>query len=84
MTSATYTLPITGMTCASCAGRVERALLNCMDALKSMNDRSNELDHEKVIACTTRPDQNRGLLEALLIRARSPRGTKLSPMPRIK
>ena len=27
MTSATYTLPITGMTCASCAGRVERALL---------------------------------------------------------
>ncbi|WP_217476349.1 heavy metal translocating P-type ATPase [Stutzerimonas stutzeri] len=27
MTSATYTLPISGMTCASCAGRVERALL---------------------------------------------------------
>ncbi|WP_407292384.1 heavy metal translocating P-type ATPase [Stutzerimonas zhaodongensis] len=27
MSSATYTLPITGMTCASCAGRVERALL---------------------------------------------------------
>lgn len=27
MHSATYTLPITGMTCASCAGRVERALL---------------------------------------------------------
>ncbi|MCQ4310986.1 heavy metal translocating P-type ATPase [Pseudomonas stutzeri] len=27
MSSSTYTLPITGMTCASCAGRVERALL---------------------------------------------------------
>ncbi len=27
MSNATYTLPITGMTCASCAGRVERALL---------------------------------------------------------
>lgn len=27
MASATYTLPITGMTCASCAGRVERALM---------------------------------------------------------
>lgn len=27
MSTATYTLPITGMTCASCAGRVERALL---------------------------------------------------------
>ncbi len=27
MTSSTYTLPVSGMTCASCAGRVERALL---------------------------------------------------------
>ena len=27
MTSSTFTLPISGMTCASCAGRVERALL---------------------------------------------------------
>lgn len=27
MSSATYTLPVSGMTCASCAGRVERALL---------------------------------------------------------
>ena len=27
MSSATHTLPVSGMTCASCAGRVERALL---------------------------------------------------------
>ena len=26
MSSATHTLPVSGMTCASCAGRVERAL----------------------------------------------------------
>jgi len=63
---------------------VERALINCMDALKSMNERVNRLDHAKIIACTSRPDRNRGLLEALLIRARSPRGVRLSTMPRVR
>ena len=63
---------------------VERALINCMDALKAMNERINRLDHEKIIACTSRPDRNRGLLEALLIRARSPRGVRLSTMPRVR
>ena len=63
---------------------VERALINCMDALKAMNDRVNAMDHEKVIACTTRPHENRGLLEALLIRARAPQGTRLSPMPEVR
>lgn len=63
---------------------VERALINCMDALKAANDRVNGLDHEKIIACTTRPDRNRGLLEALLTRARAPKGTKLSQMPDVE
>jgi len=63
---------------------VERALINCMDALKAANDRINKLDHEKIIACTTKPDRNRGALEAMLIRARAPVGSKLSPMPRVK
>jgi len=63
---------------------VERALINCMDAIKAMNDRVNRLDHEKIIACTTKPDKNRGLLEALLTRARAPEGTELSPMPEIQ
>ena len=63
---------------------VERALINCMDAIKAMNDRINRLDHEKIIACTTKPDKNRGLLEALLTRARAPEGTELSPMPEIQ
>jgi len=59
---------------------VQRALINNMDALKAMNDRINALDHEKVIAFTSHPDQHRGELEALLIRARAPQGSKLSPM----
>ncbi len=63
---------------------VDRALINCMDALKAMNERINGLDHEKILACTTRPDRNRGALEALLIRARAPQGAPLSPMPPIE
>jgi len=63
---------------------VERALINCMDALKAANERINRLDHEKIIACTAKPDRNRGVLEALLIRARAPHGANLSPAPRVK
>jgi len=63
---------------------VDRALVNCMDAIKAANERINSLDHEKVIACTTKPDRNRGVLEALLIRARAPHGAKLSPMPPVE
>jgi len=63
---------------------VDRALVNCMDAIKAANQRINGLDHEKVIACTTKPDRNRGVLEALLIRARAPHGAKLSPMPPVE
>jgi len=62
---------------------VERALINSMDALRSMSDRINGLDHEKVIWATTHPDQARGYLEALLIRARSPNPRALSPMPKL-
>lgn len=60
---------------------VERAVINCMDALKAMNDRINSLDHEKIIESTSRPDKNRGYLEALLIRARYPGASGLSAMP---
>jgi len=63
---------------------VDRALINCMDALKAMNDRINKLDHENVIACTTKPDRNRGVLEAILTRARAPQGVKLSPVPEVQ
>jgi len=60
---------------------VQRTLINCMDAIRAANERINSLDHQRVIACTARPQENRGVLEALLIRARAPQGPKLSPMP---
>ena len=63
---------------------VERALINCIDALKAANERINRLDHEDVIAATSRPDLNRGVIEALLIRARAPEGVDLSPMPPVQ
>jgi len=63
---------------------VERALLNCMDALKAANERVNSLDHERIIACTAEPHKHRGVLEALLIRARAPRGARLSPEPTVE
>ncbi len=63
---------------------VDRALINCMDALRAMNERINRMPHERIIACQARPAQNRGLLEALLTRARAPEGAELSPMPDVR
>jgi len=63
---------------------VQRALINCMDALKAANDRINSLDHEKVIYATENPDKARGYIEALLIRARARTTRGLSAMPRLK
>ena len=57
---------------------VKRALVNSMDALKAANERINNLDHEKVLACTAEPAENRGRLESMLIRARAPEGAPLS------
>jgi xylose isomerase len=62
---------------------VERALINSMDALKAMNERINALDHEAVIAAANKPEVNRGLIEALLIRARARTTKGLSPMPKV-
>jgi xylose isomerase len=61
---------------------VERALINCMDALRAMNDRINALDHESVIWAAEHPDKARGMIEAILIRARAPNPDSLSPMPK--
>jgi len=63
---------------------VERALINCMDSLRAMNDRINALDHERIIWATEHPHQARGMIEALLIRARAPKPENLSPMPKWK
>jgi xylose isomerase len=62
---------------------VKQALINCMDALKAMNDRINSLDHEKIIYAHLHPDKARGYLEALLIRARAPHPDRLSPLPEL-
>jgi xylose isomerase len=62
---------------------VDRALINCMDAIKAANERINKLDHASILACVNKPDKNRGLLEAILTRARAPRGVALSPMPKV-
>lgn len=59
---------------------VERALINCMDAIKAMNDRIETLDYEKIMECTLHPDKTEGLLEALLIRARAPHPERLTPL----
>lgn len=60
---------------------VQQALKNNMDALRAANDRINHLNHEAVIWSTTRPDRNRGWLEAYLIRARASRPELLPPLP---
>jgi xylose isomerase len=63
---------------------VERAIINCVDALRAANERINGLDHERVVACATDPRVNGGYLEAMLIRARAPQGAPLSAMPRFE
>ncbi|WAE51930.1 heavy metal translocating P-type ATPase [Stutzerimonas frequens] len=42
MSSATHTLPVSGMTCASCAGRVERALLKVPGVTTASVNLANE------------------------------------------
>lgn len=61
---------------------VDVALRNNFDALRSMNDRINELDHESILFATHHPDEARGWLEAHLIRARAPHPERLSPLPK--
>ncbi len=63
---------------------VEQAVKNSIDAIRSYNDRINALDHEAVLACVNQPDKNRGLLEALLIRARAGAKSSLPAMPAVK
>jgi xylose isomerase len=49
---------------------VKRALLNCMDALRGMCARVDQLDHARVVEAVEKPADHRGAIEALLIRAR--------------
>jgi len=60
---------------------VERALINNMDRLKALISMTDEADHELIVACIEKPDQNRGILEAYLTRVFHPNAVGLSPMP---
>ena len=49
---------------------VERAMLNCIDALRGANERINKLDHARIVEAVEKPAENRGVLEAIITRAR--------------
>lgn len=49
---------------------VQRALLNNFDALRGANERINKLDHARIVEAVEQPDKHRGVLEALVTRAR--------------
>ncbi|MBT8400463.1 MAG: xylose isomerase, partial [Rhodothermia bacterium] len=57
---------------------VDVALKNSMDALRAANDRINSLDHAAIIEAVENPDTHRGWIEAYLIRARAPQGSRLA------
>ena len=59
---------------------VKQALVNCMDMLKAVNERINNLDHARVVEYVENPTENRGMLEAMLIRTRYPEATGLSEL----
>lgn len=63
---------------------VDIALRNCFDALRAMNDRIDQLDHEKVLYAVMNPHKARGWLEAYLIRMRALRPEILPPLPEFK
>lgn len=60
---------------------VEMAMRISMDAIRSANDRVDEMDHEAVLHAVAHPSQARGWLEAYLIRARAPHPERLGPLP---
>lgn len=62
----------------------ETALQISMDALRSANDRINELDHESVIYAVNHPDRARGWLEAYLLRMRAPHPDRLRKLPPLR
>lgn len=59
---------------------VDVALKISMDALRAANDRINELDHARIVEAMMKPHENRGWMEAYLIRARAPHPNRLPPI----
>ncbi len=50
---------------------VETAIKICIDAIRSANDRINELDYESIVYAINHPEKTRGWIEAYLIRMRA-------------
>jgi xylose isomerase len=61
---------------------VTTALRISMDAMRAANDRINALDHEAILHAHTHPDQNRGWLEAYLVRQRASFPDRLKSLER--
>ena len=61
---------------------VKQALINNIDRLKALIQITDEIDHELVVACIEKPEQNRGVLEAYLTRIFHPNAKGLSQMPK--
>ncbi len=59
---------------------VDVALKISMDALRAANDRINGLDHASIVEAAERPDAHRGLIEAMLVRARAPQVSHFFPI----
>ena len=60
---------------------ITRALLNNMDAVKGMNAWIDQMDHARIVEAVERPADHRGVIEAMLIRARyGNTGAKLSDL----
>ncbi|MEO0123519.1 MAG: TIM barrel protein [candidate division WOR-3 bacterium] len=63
---------------------VQTAIKISIDAIRSANDRINELDHESIVYAINNPDKARGWIEAYLIRMRALRPEILPELPRLK
>lgn len=63
---------------------VETAIKISIDAIRSANDRINEMDHESIIYAVNHPDKARGWIESHLIRMRALRPERLPGLPRLK
>ena len=60
---------------------IRQALINSIDRMKAIAEKTENVDHELVVACMERPDLNRGIIEAHLTRLFHPSSTGLSKMP---
>lgn len=59
---------------------VETAVRINIDALRSANDRINDLDHESIVKAAYDPGRHPGWIESYLVRCRAAHGDRLPPL----